>query len=626
MLKINPVSLRTSLSYLKSQRDLVFKSKHREPSKWKKFVEDIYVPPQNKINQSKRELENLAPVHSKIPVLETKFQEQSSNLVCQSLAKDLRKAEKTIDSLKNDITKIQSENEKLKSKLLGYQVKRVNQICKRNKLQALSWRKKYRNLEKMKGQAACSCGNVVQENKIDHLKKNLRNAKYRAKKRRENKQNLKVAQSAETSQVAISDLLDKLSEEKAKSTVLENQVVSLQDEMKSSCYAQKLIQTRSSNVYTESIRKAIYKSLNCNVPVQKIGELIAYVVRTLTPHEIDEIPSVSTICRLVREMGVISDIHAATNLIKCADSTIGWDSTPIDGTHINQTHICTSEGSFSLGLSEMPGGKTSDYHSSIKQSLDYMSESYSEFQNMDKTNVDDSLYRNISSTIGDRVPVNHCVVNMLSETLGKDLVELNCNVHPLDGLAGTTRKLLLDNVKSVTFGKEAACVNFISAMSKMRFKNGKGDPHGFKLHLKSQKIPCKMIPRYVGNRLHILFELAGVYFCFRETLLNYLCHFCPVTNGLRTSLIKDYQNKDILEQLQVVGLFGKLLTGPWMTLAYTDSDSKVHHMSIVEPVRNCLKELNIIKGDGGNLLKRDCDIFQKPLDLDDQVLKGISIL
>ena len=42
MLKINPVSLRTSLSYLKSQRDLVFKSKHREPSKWKKFVEDIW--------------------------------------------------------------------------------------------------------------------------------------------------------------------------------------------------------------------------------------------------------------------------------------------------------------------------------------------------------------------------------------------------------------------------------------------------------------------------------------------------------------------------------------------------------------------------------------------------------
>ena len=73
---------------------------------------------------------------------------------------------------------------------------------------------------------------------------------------------------------------------------------------------------------------------------------------------------------------------------------------------------------------------------------------------------------------------------ILSETLGKDLVELNCNVQPLDGLAGTTSKLLLNNVKSVTFGKEAACVNFISAMSNMRFKNDKGDSHGFKLYLK----------------------------------------------------------------------------------------------------------------------------------------------
>ena len=53
-----------------------------------------------------------------------------------------------------------------------------------------------------------------------------------------------------------------------------------------------------------------------------------------------------------------------------------------------------------------------------------------------------SLPQVIGSTIGDRVAVNHCVTEEIAKHLGKKLYELNCNLHPLDGVAVAARKIL----------------------------------------------------------------------------------------------------------------------------------------------------------------------------------------
>ena len=56
------------------------------------------------------------------------------------------------------------------------------------------------------------------------------------------------------------------------------------------------------------------------------------------------------------------------------------------------------------------------------------------------------------------------------------ILELNCNVHPLDSLASAARKVLSQHDKDVefkgyVFGKCGSAANVIMALSKLRFKN-----------------------------------------------------------------------------------------------------------------------------------------------------------
>ncbi len=97
------------------------------------------------------------------------------------------------------------------------------------------------------------------------------------------------------------------------------------------------------------------------------------------------------------------------------------------------------------------------------------------------------------------------------------MLELKCNDHPLDGIAHKCRSNLKKydtehNIKSDIFGSDFCAANLIYGISKMRYKEGKGDPVGFKQFLWQENIKPGTIVHYVGNRLHVLFFLAGVFF------------------------------------------------------------------------------------------------------------------
>ena len=73
----------------------------------------------------------------------------------------------------------------------------------------------------------------------------------------------------------------------------------------------------------------------------------------------------------------------------------------------------------------------------------------------------------------------------LEHGLNIQLLELKCNVHPLDGIAKKCRDVLKEcdsekETRSDTFGREGCAVNVVYSMTKMRYKQGKGDPVGFK--------------------------------------------------------------------------------------------------------------------------------------------------
>ena len=80
-----------------------------------------------------------------------------------------------------------------------------------------------------------------------------------------------------------------------------------------------------------------------------------------------------------------------------------------------------------------------------------------------------------------------------------------------------------------------------------------------------------MIVRYVGNRFHVLFYLSGIFFELKDKFFNYLQNMCLNNTTLRTSLIKDLQNNIMLIQLRVLGLIGKVITGPWMKMFYCNN-------------------------------------------------------
>lgn len=60
---------------------------------------------------------------------------------------------------------------------------------------------------------------------------------------------------------------------------------------------------------------------------------------------------------------------------------------------------------------------------------------------------------------------------------------------------------------------------------------GKGDPKAFNTFFKSRGVSLKMFPRYVGNRLHILFHLSGTYFYMKENVGEFLDKFCAARGG-----------------------------------------------------------------------------------------------
>ena len=57
--------------------------------------------------------------------------------------------------------------------------------------------------------------------------------------------------------------------------------------------------------------------------------------------------------------------------------------------------------------------------------------------------------------------------------------------------------------------------------------------------------------------------------------MEYLSRYCSQTAGLRTALLSDMQCGDILQDLCILGLLGKFLTGPWIVGLTSCSIEKV---------------------------------------------------
>lgn len=108
-----------------------------------------------------------------------------------------------------------------------------------------------------------------------------------------------------------------------------------------------------------------------------------------------------------------------------------------------------------------------------------------------------------------------------------------------------------------------------------RYKQGSGDPSNFKGFLRSKNLPMGIIVRYVGNRLHVLFHLAATIIENLENLKFYIQNVCVLKGGVKKNLQRFLWDPILIMQLKALAFFGKILTGPWMTLFFSDKHSNL---------------------------------------------------
>ena len=97
---------------------------------------------------------------------------------------------------------------------------------------------------------------------------------------------------------------------------------------------------RNKKMYDIPIRKCIYYCLLNNVSAETAATVIEMVVKEMTGDCVQSLPNVATISRMAYEMGVLSDIQSGELLVTQDSITLAWDATCIDGSHINEVHIC----------------------------------------------------------------------------------------------------------------------------------------------------------------------------------------------------------------------------------------------------------------------------------------------
>ena len=120
-----------------------------------------------------------------------------------------------------------------------------------------------------------------------------------------------------------------------------------------------------------------------------------------------------------------------------------------------------------LQIDTLAGGKTADYVQHITTSIHDVVETYSLFNKYGVAVLQNKLVSKLKNTVSDRVYVNHYVRIKLEEDLNIKLLELKCNIHPLDGIVNAARNALKKTgIKGNLFGQsDCSAENLIYGLS-----------------------------------------------------------------------------------------------------------------------------------------------------------------
>ena len=357
---------------------------------------------------------------------------------------------------------------------------------------------------------------------------------------------------------------------------LENEKLCLEETVESlNCRESDL--KKDGKTFSSDMRMLVYDSVVNHVPVKNIPVLLNQFAKR-SGVILETVPHRSTVEFMTRELGVISDFQAAEVILGGRNWTLGFDATTQEGMHVNSIHTTSKTECCVLAIDQLPGGTVEDYELHVNETIDNITNVPSKFSGTKFEDTRQTIINHISNTMTDRAAVNHATIQRLERNWNKKLNELNCHLHPLDTVAISVQTSLRANeppgpVKKL-YGTDCVASNLILAINKFRYKDGKGDPKGFANALDSAGLPRGLLPRYRGNRLHVMFHIAGKLH-EHEGFFRKLFEEATVTcGGLQASILHNFKSPVTQVELQVLGLIGKLLSGPLMTKFYRSSSTE----------------------------------------------------
>ena len=453
----------------------------------------------------------------------------------------------------------------------------------RERLNKLGTVKHLNQVIKRKQQTINRLRNDLKNNLIAKQLRETKSELYRVKK---NHQRLKSKKRTrpDIDSNKISDLQRQLKDKDQSIKVLENENAIMEEQLHDS-ECSKIEKVGKS--FPIEIRLLTYDFLVNNVPTRNIPALLEKATKRLGV-DMNSIPHRTTVECMARELGVISDLMASETLLENVNLTLCFDATTQNGVQVNEVHVTSMEECIVLGLDQLPGGTAEDYERHILETVDRIADVHSVFYGKDFVDTRKSIINNIANTLTDRAAVNNATIQRLEDTWAKPLQQLNCHLHPLDTIASSARSVLKayqpGDIKGKVYGQDCVASNIVVGMNKLRYKDGKGDPKGFISFLDEVGLPRGILPRYRGNRLHILFHTCGQLLHHHKNFEMFLETRAAACGGLSSALAHDMKLPVAKVQMQVLGLMGKHLTGPWMSRFYT-ADIKTSHMDAIDQVR-----------------------------------------
>ena len=119
----------------------------------------------------------------------------------------------------------------------------------------------------------------------------------------------------------------------------------------------------------------------------------------------------------------------------------------------------------------------------------------------------------------------------------------------------------------------------------------------------------------------MLFHICGKFVQYHRLFSEFFTRGVLSCGGLADSISRDFQSDVAILEMQVLGLIGKLLTGPWMT-RFT-LVRRASHLDGIEMVKDIVTSLKLAASNRQNILTQMKDFFGRELDETDVTLAAL---